>query len=152
MEDEIKEYVCGFLFFKSVDIDTKENPPVPPTERSVLLILKDRPTWQAGLYNGIGGKVEKGEARFDAMVRECHEECGLAIKDWEYFCLMQGDGYVVHFYKAFRDIVSPWEQKTTESLAAFPVSALPKNLINSNRYLIPMALEDDMKRAIVITQ
>lgn len=152
MSKEIKEYVCGFLFFNDVSLTSFEASIMPASERKVLLILKDRPTWQAGLYNGIGGKVEKDEVRFDAMVRECYEECGLAIKDWDYFCLMRGDGYIVHFYKAFRDIISPWEQKTTESLAAFPVSALPKNLIKSNRYLIPMALEDDMKRAIVITE
>lgn len=45
----------------------------------VLLIEKRRPAWQAGLMNGIGGKVEPNETPQEAMVRECQEEAGLNV-------------------------------------------------------------------------
>jgi 8-oxo-dGTP pyrophosphatase MutT (NUDIX family) len=33
----------------------------------VALILRNRPKWQAGHYNGIGGHIEDGENPYDAM-------------------------------------------------------------------------------------
>lgn len=55
-----KEYVLGFMF--------------DPTLRKVLLVWKDRPTWQKGRLNGIGGHIEAGETPHEAMVREFEEE------------------------------------------------------------------------------
>lgn len=43
---------------------------------NVLLIEKNRPPWQAGKLNGIGGKIEEGESPSGAMVREFQEETG----------------------------------------------------------------------------
>lgn len=45
----------------------------------VALIRKLKPTWQAGKWNGIGGKVEVGEASYDAMVREFYEEAAVYV-------------------------------------------------------------------------
>ncbi len=41
---------------------------------NVLLIEKQRPTWQMGKLNGIGGKIEEGETPAAAMTREFWEE------------------------------------------------------------------------------
>lgn len=151
-KDEPREYVCGFLFFRQAGLNQI---PIFATENDwkVLLILKDRPVWQAGKYNGIGGKIELGEKPIDAMIRECYEECGLRIDGWKQFATMEVDnGAKIHFYKAFADTVPQWQQKTSEPLASFPTHRLPANLINSNRYLIPMAMENDMTEAIIKTQ
>ena len=43
----------------------------------VLLVRKDRPKWQKGRYNLVGGKIEKGETPIEAAVRELKEETGL---------------------------------------------------------------------------
>ncbi len=43
----------------------------------VLLVMKDRPNWQKGRLNLVGGKVEKGESPLLAAVRELKEETGL---------------------------------------------------------------------------
>lgn len=48
----------------------------------VALIRKNRPADQAGKLNGIGGKIEPGEASYDAMVREFMEETGVVIPAW----------------------------------------------------------------------
>ena len=46
----------------------------------VLLIryAESKGTW-AGLYNGIGGHIERGESPMQAARREVHEECGLPL-------------------------------------------------------------------------
>lgn len=64
------KYVLGFIFDSYAE--------------KVLLIEKQRPNWQAGKLNGIGGKIESGEKSTAAMVREAFEECHLFSKvgDW----------------------------------------------------------------------
>ena len=53
-------YVLGFVFSEACD--------------RVLLMWKNRPAWQAGKLNGIGGKIEAGETAQHAMEREFTEE------------------------------------------------------------------------------
>lgn len=74
-----ERFVVGFVFSK--------NP-----ER-ILLVLKNRPAWQSGKFNGIGGKIENFETPLEAMNREFVEET--------YF-----SGWLNHVFR-FRNIV--WE-------------------------------------------
>jgi 8-oxo-dGTP diphosphatase len=60
-------YCLGFLFSKSLD--------------RVVLIKKNKPDWQAGKLNGIGGKIEGDESSVEAMVREFAEETGLYVPE-----------------------------------------------------------------------
>jgi 8-oxo-dGTP pyrophosphatase MutT (NUDIX family) len=48
------------------------------------LIRKNRPLWQAGFLNAIGGEIEPGELPLDAMMREFREEASLQTRagDW----------------------------------------------------------------------
>ncbi len=72
-------YVVGFLF--SADME------------SVALIEKQKPEWQRGFLNGIGGKVEGGETPAAAMQREFGEEANYqfhAAPEWKHFCAMSG--------------------------------------------------------------
>lgn len=65
----MKDYVLGFAFDK---------------RGAVALICKNRPDWQAGKWNGIGGHVEKDEIPSAAMAREFMEETTMRIRatDW----------------------------------------------------------------------
>lgn len=47
------------------------------SDNNILLVLKDKPAWQKGRLNLVGGKVEPGEAPVDAAMRELYEEAGL---------------------------------------------------------------------------
>ncbi len=49
------------------------------TEDSLVLVKKNRPEWQAGKYNFVGGKVEEGESPIKCVVREFFEETGVKI-------------------------------------------------------------------------
>jgi len=66
----------------------------------VVLIEKTKPQWQAGLLNGIGGKVEPGENARAAMVREFKEETGVDTSNlqWIPFCEMSGEKFVVECF------------------------------------------------------
>jgi 8-oxo-dGTP pyrophosphatase MutT (NUDIX family) len=65
-----KDYVVGFAF---------------DAYGSVALIQKQRPTWQKGKWNGIGGSREQAETGSEAMAREFYEETGMRTKpeDWK---------------------------------------------------------------------
>lgn len=72
------DYVLGFVF------DERRS--------AVLLIEKQRPNWQKGQLNGIGGKIELGELPLQAMIREMHEEAGLEIHDWRHYATLMFQG------------------------------------------------------------
>lgn len=82
-----KQYVLGFL----IDVGY------------VLLIRKNRPEWQAGKLNGIGGHVEPNENIYRAMVREFKEETGKDINDWKLFAQMynKAESWEVHCFWAY---------------------------------------------------
>jgi 8-oxo-dGTP pyrophosphatase MutT (NUDIX family) len=44
---------------------------------AVLLVEKDRPSWQKGRYNLPGGKIEPGESPEETALRELREETGI---------------------------------------------------------------------------
>lgn len=78
-------YVAGFV------LDTRGR---------VLLIRKQRPAWQAGRLNAIGGKIEAGETPLQAMRRECREEADLAIDDWDHLATLDFPQGGVWFFRA----------------------------------------------------
>jgi 8-oxo-dGTP diphosphatase len=134
-----QEYVTGFLF------DWEHT--------QVALIQKTKPAWQAGRYNGIGGKVEPGETLIDAMRREFWEETGLTVENWDHFVTLQGQEFNVHFYRSFICGSQLHDVRTTteEPVKVLPIRdvtyALPKFIIPNLKWLIPMALSMDHDRA-----
>jgi len=84
-------YVCGFAFGEEYS--------------RVALVLKNRPDFLKGKYNGIGGKIDDGENPEKAMVREFQEETGCitTLDDWNYFGELSFSGGVVRFYNALLD-------------------------------------------------
>lgn len=71
-------YVLGFAF--------------APKANAVLLFQKDRPAWQAGRINGVGGKVQPHDPDiYEAMRREFAEETGIHTRaaDWRHYARME---------------------------------------------------------------
>lgn len=118
-------YVAGFLFDVSL--------------MNVALIRKEKPAWQRGLLNGIGGKIEPGETADVAMRREFYEEAGMDLETWRPFATLIGDSWTVHFYYA---IGNPNKTKTMTEEEVVVVNLgdidnLP--LMTNLAWLIPMA-------------
>jgi len=88
----------------------------------VLLIRKNRPSWQQDKLNGVGGKVEFGESFSQGMVREFYEETGVQTEeyDWTEALTIEHDEYkVVVFYtlsNRVNRILESVENKTDEPL------------------------------------
>lgn len=113
-----KPYVAGFAFDKSLE--------------NVLMIRKTKPEWQAGLLNGIGGKIESYDHDvWAAQSREFWEETGLIVPPlrWYKFDLEVFDHSVIHwFYAAGVDLAGA--RKTTEEE---PVIVPVRDLVSYER-------------------
>lgn len=92
------KYVMGFMF------DQRTN--------EVVLIRKNRPAWQAGKLNGVGGHIEEGETPSECMSREFLEETGVKIEpeQWAQFAVMFDPAFEVYCFYAHGD---SWLCRTT---------------------------------------
>lgn len=126
-------YVAGFFFDQSGE--------------HVLLVRKNRPKWQAGKLNGVGGHIEQGESPLDAMVREFYEETDAQTmhRDWRQFATVGGNGFTVHFFEN-RSIFPIYKTVTDEDIGIYQVDQLLAGkypMISNLRWLIPLALDKD---------
>ena len=133
----MKKYVLGFAF---------------DNEYRVLMIRKNRPEWQKGKLNGVGGKVEENESFIDAMVREFYEETDIMTKqeDWKNFLTMKSNTFIIEVYKTFDINVFSAKSKTDEEIDV--IGPLIINVLNDRGkfisnipWIISMALDTDDK-------
>jgi 8-oxo-dGTP diphosphatase len=146
----MKRYVVGFMFSED--------------RWDVCLIRKNRPAWQAGKFNGVGGKIEPDEEPLSAMIREFHEETGVwtSEKDWSNFLLMRcdkeskipgsSDPFEIYFFRAFSADVQNVTTATDELIAIFAAEDLPENKVPNLKWLVPMALNRSMLYGEVTVQ
>ena len=123
------DYVLGFVFDK--------------TKKNVLLINKNKPEWQKGKMNGLGGKIESFDSSPEhAMIREMKEESGLDIPSWDPVCLFQGTQgtWKVYVFTAITDITK-FKNTTSEKCEIVSVNKLPDNVIDNLRWVIPMCFD-----------
>lgn len=124
----MKRYVLGFAF--------KEN--------YVLLIKKQRPSWQKGFYNGLGGHIEEGEEPVQAMVREFKEECGIETEEecWQEFAVMQGVDWVCHCFKTNAYDLNHARTQTDERISGFSIQSLHNiNALSNVAALVAIAYD-----------
>lgn len=133
---KMTKYVVGFCFDRG--------------ERNVLLILKERPDWQRGFLNGLGGHVEDGESPAQAMVREFDEETSGRLRGrvvWAPFARLRGEGFELWCFRGaygeeFSEDLAGQDAPGGEVIQVVAASALHlcRNLVPNLRYLVPMAL------------
>ena len=127
------QYVNGFLF--------------SPDYSQVVLIEKQKPEWQAGKLNGVGGKIEPGEAPEQAMRREFFEETGLDVPAWQLFCKLNWRGGCVHFFRAIGDVNRTYTVEK-EIIRKVPVEHLSVfKIIPNLLWLVPMAIDQSVSVA-----
>ena len=128
----MKCYVAGFYFDKD--------------KKQVALVHKNRPDWQAGQINAIGGKIEDGEHPTEAMAREFSEETGVTVTDWEHVVVIYGNDWKVYFLRSFGDPTRcrTMEDETITTYLIEDALKLP-NLILNLRWILPLALDDKVK-------
>jgi 8-oxo-dGTP pyrophosphatase MutT (NUDIX family) len=111
------------------------------------LILKNRPAWQEGFWNGIGGKVEGSEEPYQAAIREFKEETGVEEFFWVHYATVYGkepdrEGtYEVYYYRALDTrALSNVRWLTDEVVAIHRVDSLPEKLVEHVNWMLPLAL------------
>lgn len=134
-------YVVGFLFDDHRD-------------GQVVLIEKQRPAWQKGYLNGVGGKIEPGESAEDAMRREGIEEMGVD-PEWSKFASVEYAGHILHFFAA-RDATafSEAHAQTDEQLVRpwiFGGDLARIKMIPNLRWLIPMAQHHLFNEKVILS-
>ena len=58
---------------------------------SLLMLLRNHPP-RRGLWNGLGGKIEAGELPARSILREVHEEAGLALTEFRFVGTVTWEG------------------------------------------------------------
>lgn len=117
-------YSCGFLF---------------DSFGQVVLIRKNRPEWQAGKLNGVGGHVEDTETFHDCMVREFKEEAGLLVPEWQHFATIRDSKFACAFFRAIVVDFSEVETKTDETIIFAAALDVPLDTVPNLQWLVPMA-------------
>lgn len=135
----MKTYVLGFAFSAN--------------KKEIVLIEKQKPDWQKGKLNGVGGKVEPNEVPYLAMVREFEEETGVktSISDWDLFGEMvfdndiMGGEAIVYLFRMFNDIIDNCTTKETEEVLRVNTDTVLNafNCMHNLPILIPLALSDE---------
>lgn len=127
-----------------------------PDLKNVAVIQKNRPAWQAGKFNGVGGKVESNEIPIDAMVREFWEETGVATStlDWQLRIIMRrGDGpkaFCLNIYSCVSPQVFDVATVTDEKVEIMPVAELLNHPVIPNmRWVLPLVMDNDVRCTVV---
>ena len=127
-------YTAGFLFSENRD--------------NVVLIRKNRPEWQSGKLNAIGGHIEENENSLSCIKREFKEETSLDVCNWELFVTLTNyTDWTVFFFRSFLTFSELLKCKsmTDEEVKIYDISVreLPSNMIDNLYWLIPLALSKD---------
>lgn len=139
----MKKYVVGFM--------------INEQRTQVALIQKTKPEWQAGLLNGIGGKVESDESISSAMTREFLEETGQLTYRDEWTIFLKGHDhnstYEVFFFRSVvhQRLLDSLKSPTEEIVTIVNISDLDTLPVIPNlKWAIRMCLDNSVAIAEVI--
>lgn len=112
---------------------------------NIALIRKNKPKWQAGKLNGIGGKVEFGETPTVAMVREFKEETGMdtTIGQWTPFLFQQGSNFTNEVFYTRGDL-DQLQNITDEKIVIRDIcniNLFDKDLLHNVNWMIALAID-----------
>ena len=124
---EKRRYCVGYLF--------------SPDFSRVVLIRKARPEWQAGLLNGVGGKLKDGEEPLRGMEREFMEETANKA-DWHPLARLDFPEATVWFFWAVSASFMDCTSVTDEKIEFHWTKSLQDrdDLVPNVRWLVPMAV------------
>lgn len=100
--------------------------------KEILLLKKNNPDWQKGLYNGIGGKVELNTTPLETIIKKCQEELGVNISNWiELDSEISSSGIeIVYFLTTLNEgEIKKLQSQTDERAELFFINNLPTNIL-----------------------
>lgn len=137
-------YVVGFMFTEDL--------------KNVVLIKKNRPEWQKGKLNGVGGHARDGETFEAAMVREFLEETGVKtnIPQWSFKLLIKNFKVGYELAVLFAVSNSAWNVDKITDEEPFCCSMEILNpiyrgeIIPNLSWIIPFCLDEQIKPLVVV--
>ncbi|MBK5189618.1 MAG: NUDIX domain-containing protein [Gemmatimonadaceae bacterium] len=136
MAQRIPDYVLALLFTS----DT----------RQVVLMRRTRPAWQAGRVNALGGRVMDGEEPTAAARREVREESGVDVAEWAEVLVWEDAEYRLHVMRAVSGRAGSARTMEDQEVFLARVDALPGNVIDNLRWLVPLALDREVAFPIAV--
>lgn len=125
---KMKHFVLGFIFNSN--------------KTSILLVKKERPEWQKGYYNGIGGKIKLNESPSEAMIREGIEETSYS-RIWEHVLTFICPGGTVFVFRTIDiDAIISYKQVEDEELIEYGLGILPDKMMANLKWMIPVCLSN----------
>lgn len=100
--------------------------------KEILLLKKNNPDWQKGLYNWIGGKVELNTTPLETIIKKCQEELGVNISNWiELDSEISSSGIeIVYFLTTLNEgEIKKLQSQTDERAELFSINNLPTNIL-----------------------
>lgn len=122
-----------------------------PERDGVVLMHRTRPAWQAGRVNALGGKLHPGESPTDAARREVREEAGVDVPVWEEFLVWNDPVYRMHAVRAFDPAARAARTAEDQEVFVADPGVLPVNVIDNLRWLVPLALDRDVRVPVRVT-
>ena len=100
----------------------------------------------------MGGHIEKDETSDFAMWREFKEETFHCVEmyDFKNYAILNGSGWRVYFFHALTEKLVILSNSNDEKIVIAEVNNLPKSVIPNLNWLIPMALDQDLIRPLII--
>lgn len=130
-------YALGFAFDETYD--------------RVVLIRKNKPEWQRGKLNGVGGKIEDFDSSpHDAMIREFKEETGLLIPQWRKIATMVGSDFEIFCFASHSDAIERVVSAEAEKVGVHHVGELYRSrfegCVSGVSWLVPLCKDPDSER------
>ncbi|RBQ26309.1 NUDIX domain-containing protein [Arcobacter sp. CECT 9188] len=127
--------------------------------KKILLLRKNNPDWQRGLYNGIGGKVDIDSTPIDTIIKISKEEIGLDILNWnELETIILANGVELTYLLSLVDEeqIKKAKSLTDERLEIFNIDKLPRNIIKDfkeqlNKIFFKMEEKNNKIKKILIS-
>lgn len=115
-------------------------------DHRIALVRKNRPDWQAGLWNGVGGHIEEyDKSPAHAMAREFWEEAGIRTDadDWNLRMTLEGPYATINVFSTFDERVVSVKTMTDEKVDCFWIEDLFDQIrVVPNLYwIIPAVLQ-----------
>ena len=112
--------------------------------KEVVLMRRTRPAWQAGRVNALGGAIRSGESAPVAARREVREECGVDVAEWTEVLVWEDAEYRMHVLSTMSELARGARTLEDQEIFLVDVGALPANVIENLRWLVPLALDRDV--------
>ena len=94
--------------------------------------------------------MREGESSADAARREVREESGVEVAEWAEVLVWEDAEYRMHVVRAVSELARAASTMEDQEVFLADVDALPANVIDNLRWLVPLALDADVNFPIEV--